>query len=95
MHVISRKSLRTFWESYPDSKGPLIRWHQIMERTEFANFNQIRRTFPTADQVGRLIVFNISGNKYRLIASIHFNRGKAYVRRVLTHEEYDKGGWRE
>ncbi len=44
--------------------------------------------------MGDLIVFNIGGNKYRLIASIHFNRGKVYIRRVLTHSEYDKGDWK-
>jgi mRNA interferase HigB len=95
MHVISRKALRTFWESHPESKAPLIRWHQVMVRTDFANINELRRTFPTADQIGRLIVFNIAGNKYRLVASIHFNRGKAYVRHVLTHREYDRGEWKE
>jgi len=50
--------------------------------------------FPSVDFVNNLAVFNIGGNKYRLIASIHFNRGKVYVRHVLTHQEYDKGGWK-
>jgi len=45
--------------------------------------------------VGNLIVFNIGGNNYRLITSIHFNRAKVYIRHVLTHAEYDRGDWRE
>ena len=94
MHVISRKALRQFWEKHPDSENALARWFKIMQRNEFANLNALRATFPTADQVGDLIVFNIGGNKYRLIASIHFNRGKVYIRRVLTHSEYDKGDWK-
>jgi mRNA interferase HigB len=94
MHVISRKALRQFWERHPDSKGPPVRWFQIVERTSFADFAALRKTFPSADRVGNLIVFNIAGNKYRLIAAVHFNRGKVYVRHVLTHAEYDRGAWK-
>ena len=95
MRVISRKALRQFWERYPDSKNPLSRWFGIMEKQEFRNFAELRATFPSADKVGDLIVFNIGGNKYRLIVSIHFNRGQVYIRRVLTHQEYDRGAWKE
>ena len=94
MHVISRKALRQFGEEHPDSENALARWFKIMQSNEFANLNALRATFPTADQVGDLIVINIGGNKYRLIASIHFNRGKLYIRRVLTHSQYDKGDWK-
>ena len=95
MHVISRKALREFWEKYPDSKVPLSRWFKIMDKQDFGNFAELRATLPSTDKVGDLIVFNIGGNKYRLIASIHFNRGKVYIRHVLTHAEYDKGGWKK
>jgi len=61
----------------------------------WANFADVRSGFPSADQVGKLTVFNISGNKYRLIAAIHFNRSIVYVRAVLTHDEYDQGTWKE
>lgn len=95
MHIISRKILREFWEVYPESKPSLTRWLKIFQLSEFASFTELRKTFPSADQVGDLIVFNISGNKYRLIASIHFNRGKIYIRHILTHAEYDKGAWKK
>jgi mRNA interferase HigB len=65
-----------------------------VQQTNFISFDDLRSTFPSADKVGELIVFNIGGNKYRLIVSIHFNRGKVYVRHVLTHAEYDKGAWK-
>lgn len=94
MHVISRKALRKFWEQHPDSKTALSRWLKLMQTTDFRNFDELRATFPSADTVGDLIVFNIGGNKYRLIASIHFNRGKVYIRHVLTHREYDRGAWK-
>ena len=93
MHVISRKALKVFWEHHSDSRAPLIRWYKIMSQTEFKSFRALRATFPSADKVGQLIVFNIAGNKYRVIASIHFDRGKVYVRHVLTHKDYERGGW--
>lgn len=95
MHVISRKALRQFWEQHPDSETPLVRWSKIMQQTDFQNFSDLRAAFPAADKVGDWVVFNVGGNKYRLIASIHFNRGKVYIRHVLTHHEYDKGAWKK
>lgn len=95
MHIISRKALKVFWGEHADSEGPLTRWYKIMSNTDFANFESLRQTFPSADMVDNLVVFNIGGNKYRLIASIHFNRSKVYIRSVLTHAEYDKEKWKE
>ena len=94
MQVIPRKALRLFWERHPDSRGPLTRWFKIMSRSEFGGFGALRVAFPTADKVGDLVVFNVGGNRCRLIASIHFNRRKVYIRYVLTHQEYDRGGWK-
>lgn len=94
MHVISRKALRQFWGKYPDSETTLIRWVKIMNLASFQTFDELRSLFPSADLVGDLIVFNIGGNKYRLITSIHFNRQKVYIRYILTHLEYDKGQWK-
>ncbi len=55
----------------------------------------MREAYPHADKVGRFVVFNIGGNKYHIIAALHFNRGKVHVRHVLTHREYDRGTWKE
>ena len=95
MHIISRKVLREFWEKHPDSKGSLSRWFKAVKNSDFSTFNDLRSAFPSADKIGDLVVFDIGGNKYRLIASVHFNRGKVYVRHVLTHSEYDKGKWKK
>ena len=94
MHVISRKVLRQFWQEYPDSETALIRWLKIIESVSFQSFEELRSVFPNADLVTNLIVFNIGGNKYRLIASIHFNLQKVYIRYILTHSEYDKDKWK-
>jgi mRNA interferase HigB len=95
MHVISRKALRDFWQRFPDSEAPLRRWHKIVSTKDFAGFAELREAFPSADRVDDLTVFNIGGNKFRLVASIHFNRRKIYVRHVLTHAEYDGGNWKQ
>jgi mRNA interferase HigB len=94
MHLITRKTLRAFWQQHPDSKTALERWSQIIEKNNFDSFTQLRETFPNADQVGKLTVFNIGGNKYRLIAAIHFNRHKVYIRHILTHAQYDQDNWK-
>ena len=95
MHIISRKALIRFWEKYPDSKTALVRWFKVLKTTEFQSLSELRAVFPSADKVQDWIVFNIGGNKYRLITSIHFNRGKVYIRYVLTHAEYDRGAWKK
>src|SRR5437868_14410852 len=94
MRVISGKTLRIFREKHPDSQSAIERWFKIMRHTPFETFAALRSTFPSADKVGQWIVFKIGGNKYRLIAVMHFNRGRFYVRHMLTHEEYDGGKWK-
>lgn len=95
MHVISRKRLNEFAEGHGEAKSSLAHWYQQIKGGNFANFAELRTTFPSADQVGKLTVFNVGGNKVRLIAAIHYNRHKVYVRAVLTHTEYDEQRWKE
>ena len=95
MHVITRKRLNDFAAVHPDVKSGLQHWYRLMKSGEFRTFAELRATFPSADQVGGLTVFNIGGNKARLIAAIHYNRQKIYIRAVLTHVEYDEGTWKE
>ena len=95
MHVISRKRLNEFVEQHPDARPSLAHWFGLIKRGAFANVIELRDTFPSADQVGKLTIFNIGGNNVRLIAAIHYNRQKVYVRSVLTHAEYDEQSWKE
>ncbi|MEC4813531.1 MAG: type II toxin-antitoxin system HigB family toxin [Scytonema sp. PMC 1069.18] len=95
MHVITRKRLNEFAKLHPDTTNALVQWYQLMKQSEFTSFMELREMFPSADQVGKLTVFNIGGNKARLIAAIHYNRQKIYIRAVLTHSEYDKEKWKE
>ena len=94
MHIISRKRLLEFGKRYPDSTEPMDRWYRIVKNSNYNSFAELRKTFPQADQVGKFIVFNIGGNKYRLIAYIVFSAKRIYIRHVLTHAEYDKEEWK-
>ncbi len=95
MHVITRKRLNKFAGKYPETKTALGHWYSLAKRHNFSNFAELKAIFSSADQVERLTVFNIGGNKIRLIAAIHYNRHRIYIRAVLTHAEYDEGKWRE
>ena len=95
MHVITRKRLNEFAKEHPDATPSLAHWYRLMRNSRFANIVNLRETFPHADQVGKFTVFNIGGNKARLIAAVHYNRNKIFVRHVLTHKEYDAGKWKE
>ncbi len=95
MHLITRRRLLEFGKKHPDAKDPLDRWYRIVKRTDFESFSDFRKTFPSADQVGNLTVFNIGGNEYRLITFTVYEKKRIYIRQILTHKEYDKGNWKE
>lgn len=95
MHVITRKRLNEFAQKHPEARPSLARWYGIVRKSRFANFARLRDFFPHADQVGKFTVFNVGGNKVRLIAALHYNRNKIYIRHVLTHEEYNEGKWKK
>jgi mRNA interferase HigB len=94
MHVITRKRLNEFASKHPDAYSALEHWYRIVKAGRFGNFTELRALFPSADQVANKTVFNIGGNKYRLIAAIHYNRNRIYIRAILTHREYDKSNWK-
>jgi len=95
MRIITRKRLNEFAEKYPDAKTSLQHWYKQVKANDFKSFTDLRKIFGSADQVGNLTVFNIGGNKVRLIAAIHYNRHIIYIRAVLTHRKYDEGKWKE
>ena len=94
MHIITRKRIQEFISVYPDSQSSLDNWYRIVKAAEYTSFVELREHFRSADYVDGFVVFNISGNKYRLIAAIHFNRQKVFIRHILTHQEYDRDEWK-
>lgn len=92
MRLISNSRLRAFAAIHPQAGAPLQGWRRVVEKGKFGNFAELKQAFHAVDKVGDLFVFNIGGNNYRLVASIHFNTQILFVRAVLTHAEYDD--WR-
>lgn len=90
MRVISNKALTGFSSSHRDAHEPLQAWRLTIESRAFTSFTDIKTVFNAVDKVRDFYVFDIGGNKYRIIAAIHFNHQKLYIREVFTHKEYDK-----
>ena len=88
MRVISRRRLREFWEVHPRAAVSLQTWYKVVNVASWRDFAELRQTYPSADQVGRLVVFNTAGNRYRLV---DYEWQRVFVRAVMTHEEYDLG----
>lgn len=93
MHVISRKKLLEAAEKHSDLGEALDVWYRIAKKAQWKNITEVRSVFPSADAVGRFTVFNIKGNKFRLIAEINYRTGRIFLRHVMTHAEYTKGAW--
>jgi mRNA interferase HigB len=95
VHVISRKTLKEAAGRHAGLEGPLDGWFRIAKKAKWKSLTDVRKTFSSADAVGKWTVFNIKGNQYRLIAEINYVFGRIYIRYVLTHAEYDRGGWKQ
>lgn len=95
MHIITRSRIIEAENKHPNDGHSLRAWYQIMRHSTFLNFANLRDSFNSVDKVGHLYVFNIGGNNLRLIAAIHFNRQKVYIRYVLTHAEYNRNIWKK
>ncbi len=87
--------LREFWAKQPRSKAQLREWFHTTEKAKWNKFEDVKAVYCSADRVGKFTVFDIGGNKWRIITAIHYNRQMIFVRYVLTHAEYDKGKWKD
>jgi mRNA interferase HigB len=94
MHVISRKILREYCQNHADSCVSLDDWYKTAQQASWINLIEVQAIYPKAEAVGNFTVFNIKGNKYRLIASINYIRQIIYIKYILTHAEYDKNNWK-
>jgi mRNA interferase HigB len=92
--VISKARLRDFWEKHPESQTPLTAWYQVARRADWQHMMDLRWDFPSADAAGPWTIFNIGGNKFRLVTEIVYRTHKVYIKAVNTHAEYDKERWK-
>lgn len=92
MRIISKKKLIDHWQlpNRDDSEEPLKAWYAVTKEADWAHFAQVKEQFGSASAVGERVVFNIAGNKYRLVAWINYEFRVVYVRFVGTHKEYDE-----
>ena len=89
MRVISNRPLVEFAADHPAASEPLQAWRKTMETRDFANHAEVKTTFGSVDKAGDFHVFDIGGNKWRVITFIHFPAGICYVKHVFTHKQYD------
>lgn len=94
MHVITRARLVEFWDKHSTAKNSLLLWYNLAVGANWQNFVELRELLPSADLVGNFTVFNIGGNKYRLITFIDYTYQKVFIRHVLTHADYNKDDWK-
>ena len=91
MKILKFKLLKDFARKHPDAADALMRWAEYVEKTEWKSHAELKQAFPSADYVGNdRYVFNISGNKFRLVTIVVFFQGFLHIRFVGTHAEYDK-----
>ncbi len=100
MKIIKPKTLRAFWQREPRARPGLEHWYRVARQAAWTCLADVRSAFAHADQVtvrsGRsVVVFNIAGNRFRLVTAIHYNRQIAFVLMVMTHAEYSRNNWKD
>ena len=98
MKIIGKLKLQSFWQRRPQARKPLEKWIQVVEQAQWDNWASVTSTFGFADLVKTkaktFVIFDIGGNKYRLITTVNFRGQIVIVDVALTHAEYDKGKWK-
>lgn len=91
MRIISRRTLREFWEGYPDAEQPLRAWHANVKKADWQTPTDVKLDYRNASFVANnRVVFNIKGNHYRLVVAVNYSYSIIYIRFVGTHKEYDQ-----
>ena len=91
MRIISRRALRECWEHHPDARQALQAWYADVRFAEWRSPSEIKQTYQNASILpNNRVVFNIKGNRYRLVVAVNYDFGMVYIRFVGTHAEYDR-----
>ena len=91
MRIISRKAIREFWEDHGDARQVLQSWYSDVKQANWSSPSEIKEMYRNASIVANnRVVFNIKGNRYRIVVAINYEFGIVYIRFVGTHAEYDK-----
>ena len=95
MHVITAKRIREAKDKWPNAASALDHWLEVAKGSKPVDLAAMKALFPAIDKVGAYHVFDIGGNKLRLIACVRYRPQKLYIKHVLDHREYDRGKWKE
>jgi mRNA interferase HigB len=95
MNVISFRRIREFTSTHPDAALSLKAWFTTVKKSRWHSLAELKQVYPAADLVARYTVFNIKGNKYRLISRIVYRTQTVFIVAIMTHAEYDLGKWKE
>jgi mRNA interferase HigB len=92
MQVIAKRTLRLFWERHPQAEGPLRAWHAVVSKAHWRGPQDVKRTFGANVDFVRdnRVVFDIGGNKYRVVVHVAYRFKRVLVKFVGTHKEYDR-----
>lgn len=94
MRIISKRRLREFWREFPNAEKPLLSWYETVKKVNWESFSDVRDSFRHADVYRDCVIFDVGGNKFRLITRIRYKIKRVYIRFVLTHSDYDKDSWK-
>jgi len=95
MRVVSKRAWRDAVAADPSLDGPISEWYKVAKHATWQSLVDVRRVYPHADFVGPYTVFNIKGNSYRLIVKIEYRWQIIFVKRLMTHAEYNRGKWKK
>ncbi|MFH1117674.1 MAG: type II toxin-antitoxin system HigB family toxin [Pseudomonadota bacterium] len=91
MRVYSKSTLRDFWERHPDAEQPLKTWYAMAKAAEWNSPAEVKQRYADVSIVhNNRLIFNIKGNDYRVVAAVHYDKQRVFVRFVGTHREYDR-----
>lgn len=91
MRIITESRLSAFWAEHPAAEGPLKAWRKLLRAADYESPHEVKAHFPSADFLKNgVTVFDIGGNKYRLVVTMRYDLQRVYIRHVLTHPEYDR-----
>ena len=95
MNVVGKRGLLKLTARRPDAEIEALDWYRIANSADWSCFADVRRTFPCADLIGEVLVFDLGHNRYRLITTVFFGAREIYIKALLTHKEYDREEWKK